>query len=224
MRILSIDWDYFIESNPSLDYCGAENEFNLNGIWNIRRVHFNFKTRLAEVIDLEKLMPFQGCPAGLVCLAMSFGNYDLHVAESHLGILETIGAADNLEIINVDAHHDIHYGTVPKLKQDITCGNWGSYLLQNGRVKSWTQYYPKWRKKFPEETTPHKYAKERCNFRISFEKPTTRWRKIDVVFVCRSGTFSPPEYDERFTQFCLDLGATEPPLKERPFKIPALVE
>ncbi|MDE1971439.1 MAG: hypothetical protein KGI50_07740 [Patescibacteria group bacterium] len=40
------------------------------------------------------------------------------------------------------------------------------------------------------------------------------WNQVDVVFVCRSGCRTPPEYDHRFTMFCKMLGSTAF-LKER---------
>lgn len=84
-------------------------------------------------------------------------------------------------------------------------------------MKSWKQIYPAWRQKFPETemsangTVPFRWATKRLGDRFSVvygKKPSgeVRWKKVDYVFVCRSGCWTPPVYDERFGKFCELLG------------------
>ena len=120
------------------------------------------------------------------------------------------GSAMN-EIVNIDAHHDIHYGhdKIGKIDKP-NCGSWGGHLMARGRVKSWLQVYPEWRRKIPEGyEDKFQWAKQHCNIDAIYGDPPRLWRKVDIVFVCRSGCWVPPEYDSKFTLFCKMLGVAQ---------------
>jgi hypothetical protein len=211
VRILSVDWDFFVEEDPMLDYGHREVSLFLEMIWHTRRQGYLWDpaTQTAEPIrrDLTKLLPFRGDPAFLQVAAMRWHNYDVAVAESHLTILQMIGQRTDLEIINVDAHHDIHYGTLPK-DDVVHCGNWGAHLMQQNRVRSWTQIYPEWRQKY-KETFPRTWAKKHCpKVAVKFGEQRIPWRDVDAVFICRSGCWTPPEYDVRFNAFTEAMGSS----------------
>lgn len=230
MRVLSIDWDYFVEENPMLDWGHQEVMLFLEEMWKIRRIGIRLnpdKSISSEVKDLTKLVPFRGHESSITNLACLNSPHDVFVAESHLTILQAIKETKNLEIINVDAHHDIHYGKPCCVNTDKEpdCGCWGSHLIHKGQVKSWLQVYPEWRKKYPESYGQQKkYTLEHeVKFDAIYGTVPYKWRKVDMVFVCRSGCWVPPEYDIRFSFFCLRLGI-ESPLKEREVTIPKLEE
>ncbi len=231
MKVISIDWDYFVEESPMLDWGHREQEIFLDAMWQVRRM---------QGTDLTKAAPFRGRWQDLYLWLVPIlfrGGYDFGLSESHLAILQSIGSAGNLEIVNVDAHHDLFYG-VPCCELDVNaknsvsetnCGSWAGHLIHQGRVKSYTQVYPEWRKKFSEDFTgKQKWAEAHgCDVRFMHSLPTIfgrgkrAWKSVDKVFVCRSGCWAPPEYDEKFTAFCKAIGA-KTFLKERSTEVPQM--
>lgn len=227
-RILSIDWDYFVEEDPKLDYGHEEVGFFLNHIWSTRRLwakldeNGNVVTdangQIVHVVrDLKELLPFRGdlsMITNLPCLGSANG-YHLAWGESHQAILQMLeGKGDNLEIVNIDAHHDLGYRgkAFDFAVRQPDCGSWGEYLIAKNRVASWKQVYPKWRIKFPEghsETLRRTKKKLGDKFTVTTELPAKAvpWRKVDYVFVCRSGCWTPPVYDDRFNWLLQSLGA-----------------
>lgn len=221
LRVLSIDWDYFVEEDPMLDFGHREEMIFLNEMWSFRstrhRLSENGKIVL-EARDLSQMLPFRGDESLLSCLPCLRGDYRIGVAESHSAILKFLDGRTELSIVNIDAHHDLGYGDHSDYHfemHETDCGNWGQFLVTSGRVAAWFQLYPKWRRKFPELTakkgTAIEWAKEKLGgrFRVSTAIPSTviHWRFVDLVFICRSGCWVPPNYDERFNHFCARLGS-----------------
>jgi hypothetical protein len=226
--VVSIDWDYFVEENPMLDWGHRETTFFLEHMWHIRRVNTSYneatKSFKQMLVDLRELLPFRGSPFVITRLPFTQGKYQIGTAESHAAILQLLTGQSNLEIVNIDAHHDIHYGKIAKDDKSVECGSWGSHLIANGRVKSWLQVYPDWRKKFPEgHEDKLDWARKQLNgqFDVVYGAPPIRWRNVDYVFICRSGCWAPPEYDKEFSLLCMMLGAHG--MKEREITVPKLI-
>jgi hypothetical protein len=210
MRVLSVDWDFFIEENPNLDWGHNEGSgLFYDTVWHLRRsrIHEGPDGPILEKVDLTKLAPFVGDEAFLIGRSIAWATYQIGVADSHLHILEMIGDRRDLEIINIDAHHDIYYHDSAGDKPD--CGNWGSALIQQGRVRSWRQIYPMWRQKWPENSLPREFVrKHKVKLRVEYnDEPLFTWKSADLVFLCRSSCWTPPEYDERFNRLIKLMGS-----------------
>ena len=218
ITVLSIDFDYFVEENPVLDWGHREQVFFLETIWNIRAHGL-----AAQGKTLEQAAPFSGDPISLLFQVLIKGTfeYSLAVAESHAAIVpwlhESFPGA-RFEIVNIDAHHDLYYDGDPAgnpMGPEYECGSWGRYLINRKLVKSWKQVYPKWRRKFPEETGPiFAWARKHTKFTVGEYLPRL---KPDAIFLCRSGCWTPPCYDSKFTEMVQLLKGQ--PLKERALKI-----
>lgn len=215
MKVLSIDFDFFIEENPQFDIGHQETDLFLTSMWDIRRVSYSLEGKkiISKVIDLREKFPFRGCFDDILDIKCLFsGNYRIATAESHLAILKILSDMEDIELINIDAHHDLHYGRPAIKREECSCGNWGSYLIENGQVKSWTQIYPSWRKKYSENNKGiFAYARKKLGkkFKVQTGEPSKliSWEKVDIVFLCRSGCWVPPEYDLGFKELSILLGA-----------------
>lgn len=199
--ILSVDWDFFIEEDPFLDMGHNESAVFFDLLWTERAVSwiaFNNKT-------VEEMLPFVGPPPLEFVVWLSryfpYEKCEVCVSESHKQIYDWI--KDDLkwrkvEIINFDAHHDLGYKN--ELEKEVNCGNWGAYLKKDGILKKHTTIYPEWRGKFPEDFS---YLQKNGNVFHYFEnyKKFARKKKIDAIFICRSGCWVPPVYDSLFTGF-----------------------
>jgi hypothetical protein len=211
MRVLSIDWDYFVDEDPGLDFGHREAPVFLGPIWEVRR-HTAVRLPHGEIaltkIDITKILPFVGSEDSILDLSCLPRGYRLFIAESHRAILSAVGDLRNLDIINIDAHHDIYYET----SEDGDCGSWGRSLVNGNRLRSFTQIYPAWRKKYPEDiydiSAYMHWAKVPYSVHTGEDiASVVKWQSVDAVFVCRSGCWTPPEYDIRFNSFCKRLGA-----------------
>lgn len=226
MRVLSIDWDYFVEENPLLDMAHRESDVFLEFMWATRRLHFEINSKgnlVASTQDLTKLMPFVGDELVFSRLPFFGKWYNLLVAESHSSIVQSLVGFSDIELINVDAHHDVFYRELPlelSVNEEtnivpMDCSNWVAYLAKCARLSSVVQIYPEWRKKFPEKYSHaarwlRKKGVKYTVFVGSSLARIIRWKRIDVVFICRSGCWTPPEYDMRFNRFCRMFGCLTP--------------
>lgn len=225
MRVLSIDWDYFFEENPMLDYGHKEEVLFLDVLWRIRRsralVDRNGKIQERQIVDLTKEIPQRVDPFMIVGAAFNAKPRTIAVAESHAAIVKLLKNADDVELINVDAHHDLHYGEVGRLPKKFNCGNWGSALIEAGKVTRWTQVYPTWRRNYPEDDNGvFTWARKQLGsrFHVLYDDAFTFTpRSSDLLFLCRSGCWIPPEYDKKFTSVCKVLGVQ--PLAERSLEV-----
>lgn len=228
MNIISIDWDYFIQEDLMLDLAHMETNLFVGPIWDIRRLGW-----LAQGETTEELMPFKGPDAWQFLFKTVRHDSRFHVAcaESHaaiVGFLDQCLAASKsvrskkFTIYNFDAHHDMVYGAPRFEAGEYDCGDWLGWLIATKRVKKVVQIYPEWRVKYLEEMMHVlKFALEHkvpYHYQIGLNrlKPI----KADVVFLCRSGAWTPPEYDSKFNLLCNVFGL-EVSLPERVINTPS---
>ena len=206
-RILSIDWDFFIKEDPMLDMGHREDGFFLNGMWEIREATWHE--------PVEKTLPMVEKPLVVALVLRDRFSVNEHTqaatAESHAPIFDwakKIAGDDKLEIINVDAHHDISYKTGFGVAD---CGNWAGRLMAEGVLKNYTIIYPDWRVKHPETSKMADLLKippKKLLVNISvwywqdWVDQNRKVKPIDGIYVCRSGCWTPPCYDEKFNDFC----------------------
>lgn len=192
MRILSIDFDYFVNPTPlqrARFFPDGGREMNdlLNTIvWSgaysqseiVARKFPNEKSLLdVELLTkpLKKVHDIIMSQKGISCM----------VADSHAHAYAFI--QDNYdgsvtELYNVDFHHDTY-----NVGEEVNCGNWLRRLLDEGIVDKayWVNQ--------PDSEMGDNLAKV-----IPFSKlPKTGY---DLVYVCRSGWWTPPHMDEAFIE------------------------
>lgn len=203
---LSIDFDFFIHEKLEYDWGHRENGIFIQDIWPIRAMHL-----MAAGIDPLKEVGLTGDPnelaAQLEDLKWKFKKRShLSVAESHSSAYHALKGKTNLEIINIDAHHDICYGQDKKLD----CGNWIYMLAKEGRVNKVTIIYPLWRKSEHDAEMDSDYLSSESVKKITslgvdvdvvYGIDKTHARKVDEVFIARSGAWVPPWTDDAFYTF-----------------------
>lgn len=197
MKVLSVDFDFFINVG---DYMAMDTVEYKSTVW-----YEVAETLKKQGKSLKSEFPFEGPP-----FAEFLSHFDLRktpfldIWDTHLDILAFLQDKTNLEILNVDAHHDISSHEVLSEIHMVDCGNWGGYLISRGRVKSWTQVFPEWRHY---RTTPkfEKRAQEAKQWNTPVvSKPLSEIKRFapDILFVCRSSPWVPPIYDGLFSDFC----------------------
>lgn len=192
MKILSIDWDYFIDASLSermrmFPDGGTENVplFVQNIIWSS-----HYKDGVEQIGIKEKEYE-------QIKKKLSNSFESVMIADSHKHIYdfiqhETFG---KIEIVNIDFHHDL-YGYKEKHRTDVDCGNWASKLFENGNC----QYT--WVKQSDSDDVLHVDLLKSIEVK---EFDDILDEEYDLVYICRSGMWSPPHLDKFFLELCQPL-------------------
>jgi hypothetical protein len=204
MRVLSVDWDYFFTDLAWMDWGHSESPLLTHFIWTVRAGDRHLKTQQSA---LEYVQP-RAAEMEVFWRRVLDPARRPHVlvAESHLELWRWLEAQifPVQELVNFDAHHDCGYGGA---NEAVDCGNWVRALLdpQERRLAQYTLRYPCWRRG---ALTEQGWAnvKRRTGVRAVFGWPR-RPSRYDVVFVCRSGAWTPSWCDAQFFQFLEPLRA-----------------
>jgi hypothetical protein len=191
MHVLSIDWDFFFPGAESVAAdCAA-----CSWAPKCKPQRDLSSAQRPRVRDWE-LAPPLGSPRerlerlGLVEL---IPGAELVVTECHAEISQYLVHAD---VINLDAHSD-HYGDVRDglgRFSRLNCGNW--VTLGMGRR---IDYYQWVHQRRGLETRHYCGLGHRDDLRAwGVPKPLSLPRRFDLVFVCRSAPWTPPEWDAEF--------------------------
>lgn len=226
--ILSVDWDFFIEQDPKLEISNRESEVFLETLWAIR-----FATWKTRGETPEQNMPMTLSVPGFLNSLFARCNFPSAsaTAESHALIVTWLDKhfRGPFEIINFDAHHDIYYGKASGAELEAgrhSCENWAMRLLMDRKLEKYTVVYPDWRlKKGFAEGSFEQIMDLRCpagmESRIRYDYWSNWAKKIDArrrpegIFLCRSGCWSPPCYDQEFNRLARTLGGRRAEIKPR---------
>lgn len=126
-KILSIDFDIImapcieIYNNmvPSLDWRELEKIPQL-------------KVLTADLIHYNRLTKY------LIKLSNYIDKENIFFIENHAQIINYLKDDDQIDLINIDHHHDIGYFHKDNENDKLNCGNWVGYLLDNNILSSYT--------------------------------------------------------------------------------------
>lgn len=177
-KILSVDWDYFFTDDAPYDWGHRETMFFLEMIWPVRLTNVNMLTGKEAFIEYVPTIPKD-------FWKIVKNKPSIFVAESHASIAQMIGK--NSIVTNLDAHHNCGYGNIKTLE----CGNWA--YMAGKKIKEYHLCYPTWR----EEGQEHKPSRKPTSTIKGLPEPAD----YDVIFVCRSGCWTPPWWDLKFREW-----------------------
>ena len=198
MRVLSVDWDYFIDASAEYRVTcfpdGIEkNDFLDSWVWATRYLE---EESLRDIGIREKEYQEVSGKAAI------WGSRSRVIAfcESHREILYYIRKYifnQELEIYNVDFHSDSY----PNPEED--CGSWFR-VLDRGFPNPGNKYvWVAWEGESEVLSWQDWKATGRKEIVNSLNKiPDQSW---DLLFVCRSNSWSPPHLDNQFTKFCTKI-------------------
>ena len=192
-RVLSIDFDYFINANIEQRnelFTNGSDEMPkelLNQLWN------ESYTKHPEIKNIGVINQYHS-----VYKFLMNGDYKLNknvfTAESHKDIVPYIKGLDLdtvLEITNIDFHHDYyHYFS---REHDWNCGNWLRKIYEEDRFTVNTDII--WVKRSDSDirllggTFPHT---------IKQYLPPILRKKYDLIFICLSPEWTPPHLNKYY--------------------------
>lgn len=186
LKILSIDWDYFI--NASLEQrmllfpdCPSENYSKAiqNLIWSGRYSDPKLTKININQQALNKLEKF------LLNIKKP-----IYLAETHTFCYHLIKTKkqphQKLILTNIDHHHDIYNKSN---KEEINCGNWLYHIIKDHPTGEYT-----WLK----NTDSELYNKNKITkkLKITDNIDTILNQDYDIIFICQSAMWSPPHLDK----------------------------
>lgn len=205
--LLSVDWDYFFPDYEAYNFFATERYRKGEDIRAWTEVPWVSRSGLIRpggnrpMFTVHRpVIPF------LFWERFTFSRKaKLYVAESHKDIIPImLDLADKVDVLNVDAHHDIIY----RRGQKDDCGNWVHAAHRRGILSSYSLVYPSWRKKTPEFNVVQESSK---NLLVNTKGPPVALRRFmpsyalpdasmtfDAVFLCRSGAWTPSWSDDKF--------------------------
>lgn len=209
MRVLSVDFDYFVKATASQRAClfpdaGTE-KFPLslqNYIWSTR-----YGNPDLEKIEVESEAIYQ--------MMKVFSNRTeatkLMIVDSHRYIYDFIkdnydsGKYSGLDIINIDYHHDYF-----NIGDELNCGNWVNALYDvdsKYRFTTVNKNRYRWVCKPDSDISRELEGKKWFSY-MSFKQLLQEDEPFDLIFICRSGMWSPPHLDEYFKDLYMPLTFT----------------
>ena len=224
LKVLSVDWDYFVdtEMGPRVKYFpdGGSEDIPIDiqdFIWTMR--YTQYKDELLSIkSDRSQLFLFNKILNNCLPIHLT-GITDLLICDSHKNIygfiistiknIETLIGESfnlNLEIINIDFHHDLYNirDVDSNRISQVDCGNWvwqlfKYFLSDNGMVKY------KWIRRETSDMREYDMACDRFkdNSCIDISNDIGITDDVlnfnpDIVFICRSMEWSPPHLDRSF--------------------------
>lgn len=202
MNVLSVDWDFFWPDIGAYDWgTDEDNSLLQTYLWAVRYSQFNLMTKVPAhksfVPDLKLVDVFWER-----VLRKGHSPSLLFVAESHGAMKDVMELVGDCRIWNFDQHHDLGY-TPPEDREDYEqchCGNWawhGWIMLR--AIQEYHLIYPAWRKGREE-----RFAGDRrgalCQS-VTYGLEGLDLPFFDLVFICRSPTFTAPWADDVWMRF-----------------------
>jgi len=194
-NILSIDWDYFFPDVAPYDWGHTENRSPMPQqlLWTIRAGNGDMYGKNRPAIDYIK-------PSGA---EKNFWNYIkfkehslLAICESHSdlhAIVDKVLVAKKIGVWNFDAHHDLYH------KDELDCANWPHHLITDGyiKLKDYHLIMPAWAKE-ANVMCNSAYRRDRVDVRYDMPEDLP---EFDMIFICRSGAWTPPWCDADWIKF-----------------------
>lgn len=219
---LSVDWDYFCRQPKAWWDTGASEKLGADvTTWAVRATLSRiYGTDIRSTTSLRHAAPSPGCFwDALERFGMTFDQVEvIGVRESHKHAYGLFRGqqTENVELVNFDAHHDLLYASkffataLEKSKAD--CGNWHMLtLLRYPKLRSVTIYphwkgWAEWNKTLQvlrdcskgDEIVKFLHRQTRANVWPRVKLPQGR---VEKVFICRSGAWTPPWHDRAFLRF-----------------------
>jgi hypothetical protein len=120
-------------------------------------------------------------------------NVPVCICDSHKYLVDVLTHRNwgEVEIVNIDFHHDLF-----QYIDNLHCGNWASYLISKGKLKSLHWVHCK------DSMMGYRWDRTWDCKVENFKGLNYLQGEFDAIFICRSEMWSPPHLDARFNSMC----------------------
>lgn len=200
---VNVDWDFFFKEDSMWDWGHRESSLFLEAAWQWRFEQFLGSQSMGGR-DLEQFYQpnilYKSFWEELQRLGFDFSDALFLIGESNLGAWSSFANMPVSHVYNFDFHHDVAYEDLGKR---VDCGNWLGQLLREKKRLTATIVYPTKERQADEFHLPESVETligskiQATTFRALEEAP----RKVRYLFICRSGSWTPPWADDQFLGF-----------------------
>ena len=195
--LLSIDWDYFIYTKEGNWVSHIESKKSLTDLWYKRYIQEKIRGR-----DIQKSYQLSSEVDTFWNKTKKYFKFvkdiKVYVSDSHSLSYYIAKETGCKTVYLFDSHADLGYGGLSSLNFEVNCSNWLGKLLKDKQIKKANIFYSPHTVEKPEYFNPMNsiynigyYDSDDLNIGI----------KVSVIHICRSGTWTPPWLDKKFTQF-----------------------
>lgn len=192
MKVLSLDWDYFITA--SLDTRDYFPTYDPNDTPSVIRE--KWAEKFIGYAGLDSIPVDEHAVSLLTNFLMGRRFRNKFVCESHEGILRMLGKEKDLEIVNVDFHHDYYTQLLPD--GSPSCGSWLQWLDAKERCKSIS-----WCRR--EDSEMYSLLGNFPHESFTDLSRVFKGASYDAVFFCFSTHWAPPHTIERAKEVALSI-------------------
>lgn len=200
--LLSVDWDYFINTGRENWGSYLENKRNVIALWYKRYIQSESHGR-----DIQQSYLLSEAEESFWSEIKEHFKFikgiKAFVSDSHALSYDIAKENDCKKVYLFDAHSDLGYGGISSLNFEVNCANWLGLLLKNRQIREADIIYSPYTAEEPEY---FKSMNDRFNIRyVNFDE-LDKEIEVSAVHVARSGAWTPPWLDEKFAQFLIDSG------------------
>lgn len=195
--LLSVDWDYFIYTQRENWNSYMETGRSVVNLWYKRYINSKMQGN-----DIRK--SFQLSSEADVFWDKIKNHFKFlkgvkaYVSDSH-ALSYDIAKEQGCDAVYLfDAHSDLGYGGLASLNFEVNCANWLGKLLKDKEIAEAYIIYSPFTFERPKDFKPMNDA---FNIWYTDFGGLNAGIEISAVHICRSGTWTPPWFDERFRQF-----------------------
>ncbi|MDS1029245.1 arginase [Bacillota bacterium LX-D] len=200
--LLSIDWDYFINTKNENGGSYLENNKNRINLWYKR--YFQLKASGKDIKKTFQLSLEADTFWKKIKKHFQFvKGIKAYVSDSHALSFDIAKNNGCSTVYLFDAHSDLGYGGLSNLNFEVNCANWLGKLLKSKLIEQANIIYSPYTAEKPEY---FKAINSFYNVRYLSLNDLDGDIKVTAIHICRSGAWTPPWLDKRFFQFVDELG------------------
>lgn len=195
MKVLSIDFDYFqqvsAEQVRNLYPDGVDNPTEISEIiWGDHYASYGKELNSIGIMqdELERLE---------MLLMQQDTSCSVMITNSHKHIYDFILESrddEAIRLVNIDMHHDMM-----NENPNLDCGNWIKHLL-NEEIERGNEVNMAW---IANPISLETYGLEdELKGMVKNSIDSIKGKNFDIIFLCRSDTWTPPHLDKYFTEIC----------------------
>lgn len=193
MKVVTIDFDIIME--PSIIF--------YNHIVPSARWEDLYKNAIPNLFTAD-LIHYERLTKWVINMFHSLPAENVQFIYSHDMAYELLKDYDNIELINIDHHHDYGYDKGDNSK--VTCANWVKYLAQENHLASYL-----WVNNESSDVHPNATIDSQC-----LKKTNLSTLNPDILIICLSPEWVPPHirplfdlwtdfYEQQYKQKCILL-------------------
>lgn len=182
MNIVTIDFDIIMRPSIELynDYIGDTvnitdviNDYPLLGMANADLNIYEYLTRY------------------LVKVFKKLDKKKIYFVHSHEMVVPLVSKYKDINLVNIDHHHDLGYGEKTTAYGMASCGNWAKKLLDLRLLSSYTWVSNPESSMLPEEFQDREYIQDVLLEDYSLDELAD---KTDMLIICESFDWIPPQF------------------------------